>query len=129
VLILNLALRGDYGELRWGLSGLRWGGDARAEEFVLRLPSAGFSGPSIKVAPRSVSSAWMGLPAGPFMMPLGKAEGLLMKVHGSRHIGDCQHGRYGAVLFLLRGSIFFVMVLVSRVERCSRAVDADGFRH
>jgi hypothetical protein len=45
----------------------------------------------------------MGLPSGPFMMPLGKAEGLLIKVHGSRHIGDCQHGRYGAVLFFVEG--------------------------
>ena len=36
---------------------------------AVRLPSAGFSGPSIKVVPRNVSSAWMGLPSGPFMMP------------------------------------------------------------
>ena len=33
------------------------------------LTSAGFSGPSIKVVPRNVNSAWMGLPSGPFMMP------------------------------------------------------------
>ena len=36
---------------------------------ALRLPSAGFSGPSIKVVPCNASSAWMGLPSGPFMMP------------------------------------------------------------
>jgi hypothetical protein len=36
---------------------------------ALRLPSPGFSGPSIEVVPRNISSAWMGLPSGPFMMP------------------------------------------------------------
>src|SRR5260370_5193704 len=34
---------------------------------------------------------------------LGKAEGLLIKGHGSRYIGDCKHGRYRAVLFFFEG--------------------------
>src|ERR1700692_1023678 len=34
---------------------------------ALRTPRAGFSGPSIKVVPRNVSSAWIGLPSGPFI--------------------------------------------------------------
>src|SRR5216683_2560818 len=34
---------------------------------------------------------------------LGKTEGLLIKGHGSRYIGDCKHGRYRAVLFFVEG--------------------------
>jgi hypothetical protein len=34
---------------------------------------------------------------------LGKPKGFLIEVHGSLHIGDCKHGRYGAVLFLVEG--------------------------
>ena len=34
---------------------------------ALRAPRSAFSGPSINVVPRSVSSACMGLPSGPFM--------------------------------------------------------------
>jgi hypothetical protein len=31
----------------------------------------------------------------------GKAESPLIKGHGSRQIGDCEHGRYGTILFLV----------------------------
>src|SRR6266852_1049597 len=34
---------------------------------------------------------------------LGKAKSLLIKGRASRYIGDCKHGRYGAVLFLVEG--------------------------
>ena len=33
---------------------------------------------------------------------LGKAEGLLIKVHRSRYIGDGKHGGYGAELFFVK---------------------------
>src|SRR4029077_3158612 len=31
----------------------------------------------------------------------GESEGLLIERHGSRYVGDREHGRYGAVLFLV----------------------------
>ena len=37
--------------------------------FALRAPISGISGPSMRVVPRSVSSAWTGLPSGPFIIP------------------------------------------------------------
>ena len=54
-----------------GVDGVRWQeyeiGLEDRRVLALRMPRAGFSGPSIKVVPRNVSSAWIGLPSGPFI--------------------------------------------------------------
>jgi hypothetical protein len=57
---------------------------------------------------------------------LGKPKSFLIEVHGSLHIGDCKQADTAPYCFLLRGSIFFAIVLLIGKWRQSSRADSAG---
>src|SRR5206468_5928181 len=83
--------------------------------FAERFSQAGFSGPSMSVVPRNVSSACIGFPSGPFMMArLENPRAFWYKLTAAGISETVSMADTALYCFLLRGSIFFAMVLLSQ---------------